>query len=269
MTRNEITAIAKSAKSELILGALGELQGCNAYEEYVVKDGEQGYLTKYFGIKTPFKGKISADIIDRVTLVKKAYMEITKLAFPLLPFIKKKYINALASVSRTEGGLKSRRLSIESFCPACRELLRTALKVLNPGENETDIIYSLAMFLQFSPTYRAWGQDILGELDKNNFQKHPLLETWRLKKIFMQRQLAEKKKSEFLWKLIFLAVLFNRGKAREFVKELDIEKVKLDKDDWYYVCRRSSYNFGGKELYARLVEAEQIDKKDGNTILGI
>jgi hypothetical protein len=257
ITKEQLLIIAKSDNSQFVLGALGDLEGCNAYIEEFKLDGENGYLTKYFGVKTPYKGWIDPVRIDKVTITKKAFKEIIKL-WPLrIGRITESFLN----IYDCDGGLSQHRLRDEEFCPAVRELIRASGK--------TDMSYCFGMFLQFSPTYRLLLQDIFGEIDKESFEKHPLTEILRLKRIFMGRLQGDQKKLEFLCRLVFLAVLFNKKKARKFVEELNIEKLKIDNKDRYYCLRRSSYNFFGLSLEERLREAEERDKKEGNILLGI
>ena len=45
MNKQELLIISQDA--QLVLGALGDLEGCNARIEELKLDGEQGYLTKY------------------------------------------------------------------------------------------------------------------------------------------------------------------------------------------------------------------------------
>ncbi len=248
---------------DLIGGALGELEGCNAYAEETIKEGM--WRTKYLGISCWFKGITDNDIIDRVTITKRAFREIIM----LWPLNIRRVINSFVGIYEIEGGLKSRCLKQKEFCTACQELIRLGMKVAGNESRVVDLVYCFAMFLQFSPTYRLKVQDIFGELDKGNFQKRPLTEILRLKKIFLTREYDNKPKMEWMWRLAFMFVMFNRKIVRQFVADLDIEKIKLDSDDWYFCLRRSSYDFRGKSLYSRLVEAEIIDRERGNLVLGI
>jgi hypothetical protein len=246
----------------LVGGALGELQGCNAYEEETIREGM--WRTKYFGVSYWFKGITDNDIIDRVTITKRAFKEIIS----LIPFRIGKVIRGFHEIYTCEGGLKSKCLKQDEFCLVCRELIRTGMK-LTKDDVIKDLIFCFAMFLQFSPTYRVWLQDILGELDKEKFLRQPLTEVLRLKRIFINRVQGCENARKLIWRVIFLAVLFKRNWAKKFIKELDLDKTKLDKEDMYFCLRRNSYNFGGKELWDRVKEAAIIDDEEGNLVLGI
>ena len=265
MTKEElISKIKADGKENLwVLGALGDLggvKGCNAHIESEELTAN-GWETKYYGIKTPFKGKVNNRIIDKVTITKRAFRELVM----CLPLNFKRVIKAMKTIYTCEGGLKADEFKSNEFCPACREIVRVGWKM----SEDVDLFYCFAMFLQFSNTYRCYLQDIFGELNKENFEKHPLTEILRLKRIVRYRAICENKKLEQLGWLVFLWVAFNKKRARQFVREMDIDKVKLDNDDMYYVLRRSSYNFGGLSLDQRLEMAKERDLREGNVILEI
>lgn len=260
-TKNQILAIAKSMELQPILGALGETPCCLAYVEQEITT-ENGWETKYFGIATPFKGKIDNDIIDRVTITKRAF----KMIIQLWPIRISRIVGAFLSIYRAEGGLKSRCLKPEEFCPACRELIRAGKKIFKVLE---DLVYCLAMFLQFSPAYRFRFQDGAGLLNKDNLKKSFLKELWRVRKIMLEREHDEKKKMRMLLNLFILLAIIKRKAIYDFLMELDIDKVKLDSDDFYYCLRRTSYNFGGISFEVREAIAQAVDTKLDNVVLGI
>jgi len=269
MNKQELLIISQDA--QLVLGALGDLEGCNARIEELKLDGEQGYLTKYWGIKTPYNGWIDQTRIDKCTITKRAIYEYVK-SFPFALLLRKKLLNFIHRVCACDGGVRDWRLADNEFCPAVRELIRAAKKIVFQNKFWLDIVYSLAMFIQFSGNYKFWLQDIFGELNKEYFQKHPLTEILRLKRIFMNRlQLLEpsRTKMEMMWRGLIVFVSLNRKIAKAFIKELDISKVKLDDQDWYYVLRKSSYDFGGKSLFERVAKAAITDDENKNIILYI
>jgi len=262
-TKDQILSVAKAMNLYPIGGALGEIKGCGAYAESEMVT-ENGWETKYFGIATPFKGKTDNDIIDRVTITKKAFWEIIN----LWPLRMGKIIHSLWVIYICEGGLKSRCYRDHEFCPACREIIRAGRKIVK-SEEERDLINCGAMILQLSSSYRVRGQDMAGEIDKINLKTAFLKELWRIRKLMLGREKAEKKKMGLLLNLFILAAIFKRKMVYDFLMELDIDKVKLDKMDWYYCLRRPSYNFRGKTIEERLAEVREVDKEQNNLILGI
>jgi len=276
--KQEILAVAKAINADLVGGALGEMKGCAAYVEEV-KMSEQGYLTKYFGVSYYFHGKTDNDVIDRVTITKRAFREIIRL-FPVKFF---KITSSFALIYRAEGGLKSKCLRQEEFCPSCRELIRVGLeyaentlrgKWFTPKELEAkkqfdDLVFCFAMFLQCSLSYRMRVQDIFGIMDKENFRKAPIKELWRVRKEVLWRENVVKEMMSVIFWVALLGLIFKRKLICGFISELDFDKVRMDEADWYFSLRRGSYDYKGLSLYQRIVEAEKIDKEEGNIILEV
>jgi len=264
MTKEQLLLIARDSK--LVYGALGDQEKCNAYEESLTLDGEHGYLTKYFGIKTPYKGWIEPGRIDRTHITKRAFLEASR----ALWWRPKRLVRVLISIYKVEGGIWEWRLGDNEFCPALRELIRVSDKVIK-GET-AELSRCLAMFLYFSPTYRMWLQDIAGEINKESFLKSPLKETIRLIRIFLKRWKSGNperlKVKTMLWALLIVIIL-KRKLAKEFAAELNPDRVKLDDMDWYYCLRRGNYDFKGLTLEERLKLVEKRDKEEENIILGI
>lgn len=284
MTKEELRIIlSEHIKREgfirLVGGALGEMLGCNAYEEKTTREGM--WLTKYYGVSYCWKGITDNDIINRVTTVKKVFMEGVDFLFknkyliPIILIFRNRFIkNAITSfaiIYECEGGLKSKCLKLEQFCPFCQELIKAGLRLAGNNKEIEDLIFCFAMFLQFSTGYRFRFQDIFGELDKDNFKKSPIEEIWRLKKIMLQREKCVNEKLPRLFSILILLMMFKKYRKIicDFVNELDIEKIKFDEDDWYFCLRRVSYDPQGIPLEERLREVERIDLEQDNLILGI
>lgn len=251
----------KNGQVKFVEGVLGELRGCGAFVEDERKEPYQ--VTKFYGIDFWFNEIIDKEAIDCVTLTKKAFKEIIR----LWPIRINKITNSFLQIYRCENGLKSRELKAEEFCPFCQELIRAGLKITK--EEWRDLIFCFAMFLQYAPSFKWRLQDILPFLNKYNFQRHPLTEIVRLKRIFMARSIAERKKMKFLIWIIIIAVLIQGKTTKKFVAELDLNKAKMDEADSYFCLRRETYNFGGLSLKDRIKKAEQIDKAHDHLIIGL
>jgi len=264
MTKEEILSVVRAMKILPVCGALGELAGCGAYPEET-KVTPNGYATKYFGITPLYKGKTDNDIIDRVTTAKKAVAEGLLIFWKFLPFISfTRIIKGISHIYTAEGGARSRQLRDNEFCPICQEVIRIGKKFAKTKE-EHNLVYFAAMILQFSPSYRVRLQDILGEMKGGSILK----EIWRLKRIYLSREKAIKRKAAMLFNLLFIFTVLNLKLVKDIFSEMNINKMKLDENDWYYCLRRGSYDFKGIPISERLKEAEEIDKKQGNVILGI
>jgi hypothetical protein len=116
------------------------------------------------------------------------------------------------------------------------------------------------MFLQFSPTYRVYVQDLFGELDKARFARAPIIEVLRLRRIALERRMCIKNKLNMATLIIIAGLIFKRKEIQKFIRLLDIEKVRLDWSDWYYCLRRQGYNYRGIPFFQRLKEVQKIDK---------
>lgn len=126
-----------------------------------------------------------------------------------------------------------------------------------------DFVY---LFLEFDNAYRFRIQDLMENLKKENLKKDTIGEIKRLLNLLIERENPEVG-IRYKWRVIKAIVLFAlklNKQIREFVRdvllELDIDKVKLDKDDWYFCLRRFTYQFRGMPFDQRVKLANRIDK---------
>lgn len=107
-----------------------------------------------------------------------------------------------------------------------------------------DIICSV---IEFDTAYRYKFQDIISELNKQNFQKHPYKEMKRLWDIVKEREGVDfwRAKGVRFYYVYFLFPYMKQIKA--IVRELNIDEVKPSVEDWYWMCsdQQLGYNFGG------------------------
>lgn len=124
----------------------------------------------------------------------------------------------------------------------------------------------LCVLLAFDAAYRLRVQDGFGEVNDwwqlryGDVRKEIL----RVADIVVEREQAIKDKFKFFRNVLSLLLLVSpraRRIARNFLLELDIDKVVLDDHDWYFCLRRPSYNFRGMPIWQRLEEAVRIDKE--------
>ncbi|HDY66255.1 MAG TPA: hypothetical protein ENH85_00535 [Candidatus Scalindua sp.] len=277
MTKKELLSKIKADGNDefVIGGVLGDITGCQLYEEDR-KITEKGWQTKFYGVTYWYNGIADNETIDRVTITKRAFINLLKMGIPFHG--PQDIIKSIIDVYRTEGGLKSRELKMREFCSSVREIIRVGTKMtsmIRDVEKEkrmTHLVYCLGMFLQFSHTYRFWVQDIAGLINKERFNLSILCGLIKLKRDFMERLQMwppSRDKVNFLWWLLIALAVFKRKEVKEFINELDLEKVKLDESDRYFTLRRDNYNYGGKSLEVRLIEAKRVDRERNHTILEI
>ena len=128
--------------------------------------------------------------------------------------------------------------------------------------------------IEFDNAYRFRFQDIVAELNKENMIHNPIKEIKRLFDILIERENSQELKTK--WKLAkYLTVTLIRFNttARKFVQRLsstlDINKIKMDEHDRYFMFNRNSYNHEGKTLTQRMKEKVKIDKRDGNIYISM
>ena len=151
-----------------------------------------------------------------------------------------------------------------------------------------DFLRTIVLIWEFDNSYRFRGQDVFSELNKDNLRINPRKEIMRLFTIGLQREragLSEKDKealrksgAEFFdvamkWKLILkllkTVLFFSKDFTKlfaDFFNELTIEEFKFDEGDWYWVCERCDYDFGGKSFTERLLERLRIDEEYFKTL---
>jgi hypothetical protein len=120
------------------------------------------------------------------------------------------------------------------------------------GEKIRDII---TIILEGDPAYRYRLQDITGNLNKEALKKSPRKEIIRLAKILMDRENGDnsfnrgmKGKWDLVSKVINLSLLVNwklKNKIRDTLLELNLDEIKLSKEDLYWCDLNKDYNFGG------------------------
>lgn len=128
-----------------------------------------------------------------------------------------------------------------------------------------DIICAI---LEFDTAYRYRFQDIVGELNKEAFEKNPLKEIKRLADILFEREwhgdngIGKFKKyiPYLIWYLRLNPKLVS--KLKEIVRELNVEEIKLSKEDIYWTnSGYEDYNFRGLSSEIRLKEYESERNK--------
>jgi hypothetical protein len=138
-------------------------------------------------------------------------------------------------------------------------------------------------FIEHDHAYRFPLQDILPLINKERLQRHCLHEVDRLFLICLSRASphvpeAERSCSSFTVKIngarkMLLAAMIVcpafRRIMRDFLLDLDCEKVRLDDDDWYFCLDREIYDYRGIPHAERFAEKERIDRERGHVLFTI
>ena len=188
--------------------------------------------------------------------------------------------------------------NLNEFSPFPRELIRAANVIADkiplvysqtgPGPSESNyylderepderemrvlvkrLFYFIGTLVQFDSAYCWRPQDALSNLDKEKLKKSPRKEVLRLFDIAIERESQIKDKIQLFRKFasIILFVPKVRKFAKEYLMELDLEKIKPDTDDDYWAGRRAGYNWKGIDWETRRKQADDLDKRLGNVII--
>ena len=281
-------------------GQISEVHG--VFGEYFPNKGfieeikltEKGNQTKFYGCSVLYKGIVKNEVIDSLATVKRVLIETLRLV--LRPTFK----NALYWFVRIyRADLESKTYkNLNEFSPFPRELIRAANVIADkiplvysqtgPGPSESNyylderepderemrvlvkrLFYFIGTLVQFDSAYCWRPQDALSNLDKEKLKKSPRKEVLRLFDIAIERESQIKDKIQLFRKFasIILFVPKVRKFAKEYLMELDLEKIKPDTDDDYWAGRRAGYNWKGIDWETRRKQADDLDKRLGNVII--
>lgn len=252
-------------------GVYGDWRGGDAYVEAVIVSPKGGKFTKLYGCSYLLKGYPYSEIIDRVATVKRVAMEAVRLLgkYPLRLMFGKKWRKDVADcfIMVYMADLEKHQLPLNEFQISTRELIRVGLKFF-----PEKLVYCFAMFYEFDNAYRQRIQDILSNLNQEALESHPIREINRLFNLAISRE-----KESIIWKIelfkkLIVAILIISPKTKRLVKDflldLDLEKISPDESDRYFTLNRRGYNFQGRTFEDRKVEWDKINKEKGHIILG-
>ena len=267
----------------IVWGAFGTgtPETCAGLVEDITYPPEGGIFTKYLGCNYLFKGFPDVKIVDRIATPKKMLMNafyiikepiirfllITPvLIFLILPKSQKRKVidvfkNYFLSVSLT--ALKNQFLKEDRYKIAVKEIFRVLGSKV--GEAERNII---SMMIEFDYAYLARFQDTFQYLNKENLKENFKKELFRIIDILIEREIGEGMKNK--WRSIksFLKIALFFKDVRHFLKsvllELDINKIRPDEGDWYFMLDRNDFNYGGLEYHERMKISKELDKKMNN-----
>ena len=122
----------------------------------------------------------------------------------------------------------------------------------------------LCLFLEHDTAYKIPLQDIIPLLNKEALLKNPRKEIMRLFDICIERAtehgiLGKAKEMKKLLNVLFIISPFSLKFTKEFLYDLDLEKIKPDKYDLYFSYKRRGYSIQGLSLDERLAIKEKLD----------
>ena len=236
---------------------------------------EGDMLVHYFDHPYPFKGQPYPQAVDAIQAPKKLMMGTARFArrhfilaglFLVLPgFITDRYIISLSEFyleSYVGGMLRPHRLAPKRYCRSAREVARAGAVVIQRVSDKwrklvQAVIDIIVAVFQWDNAWRFRGQDAAGELNKESFYKNPSKEIARLMKIEVQRERGwhEDKGRALLAGQALRFVMFFRPSVKkflvDFIKELNLDEVKLDEADDYHNLCRPDYDVHGWPIELR------------------
>ena len=284
---------------KIVYGAFGNSSECVGIVERIDEPETGGIFTKYVGCEYLFKGYPDVRMVDGIDVPKRMIIggaslfhykvvrfvfAFTFLAFLVLPKrLKKQFLTVLFDKLFLEvSWLPMRKVILpkEKYCVMVKEVDRALSIVFGDTslcsepikrikKESKDIIL---MCLEYDYTYRARWQDAIPLIDKEKLKKNPRKEISRIFDILVERE-AQEDKNVYMskkWKDIKRIVSFGmriketKGVVVRFFLELDLEKIRFDEADWYFVLDRSDYNYGGFIHKERMEQKIDMDKKMGN-----
>lgn len=222
---------------------------------------EGGVLTHMQNFEYPYRGFPHHQFVESLDFIKKTSRSfISGLYYELKSKNKLWFLTLIPGLWFSKSAVRSaihvyfkllERIKIKQirYCQFCRELYRVFSLPGGNTELKEHLKVALCMLLEMDNAYRYRAQDILAELDKKNLKKRPIKELLRLLNLLQSREDEQQVKDT--WKLVKYLVKYYLVFDRELQKtvvnallELDLEKVRLTKEDKIFCAPREDYTFG-------------------------
>jgi hypothetical protein len=149
----------------------------------------------------------------------------------------------------------------ELYCDMVREFRRVGMALAGEDSVNQQLVEAICMFLEFDDAYRYFTQDIFEIIDMIEFFKTPGKEIVRVLTEARRRggEGTGWKFAIFIKLIPFLFLYTDfRALAVSFFKQIDIDKMKLSKEDWYR-CLLWGYDFRGVPKAQRVSLRMMID----------
>ena len=233
---------------------------------YVEK--QEGYKTWFIGCTTPFKVNFDGRLHDQVTITKAAFFEYIR-SYPLTLLRPKKLLKTLSEIYRK--GLQSCvvRLHVFQFAPFPGEIRRVLLSMAFAKNTNIYPFWPdfVGIILQTGYTYYQRGQDLCSEIQKDS---EPFDEARRILSLAIERDRNPNMRAKYrLLKRLSWLLLIPKYKriAKEFIRLIDLDKVRHDEADKYYAYRKKEYDTHGLPYEERIKWVNKVDEINKNYIL--
>lgn len=287
-------ALSKSKQLMILQGAFGDEENCSGIVEKVIHPEEGGELLKFYGCTYLFKGLPPRRILEGggLGLAKSMISAIPReiiapsftlklaLAF-LYVFSRRRFIHYcnvyFGEIYRNV--VLTANFPPQRYNAVARELRRAMENTIGfeiGNKEEQELLMKVgafvSLFIELDAAYRFPLQDIFGGLEKERVKKSARQEVRWLFDILLERtnfDVHRQKWIQFSKAVMFFLLISLKACEflRSFLLELDIDKVKLDENDWYFCLQRRSYNFGGVSFEDRMKERKRLDEEKGHIII--
>jgi hypothetical protein len=236
---------------------------------------EGGVLTYMTGFDAPYQGFPYHNLVISMELIKKMtkgfksgfYHYLWKwfegkywrpMIFLTSPFYR---VYSRAELHACWRYLERHKIKPKRYSRSIRELYRAfSVPVIGENNDQREIrerIRDLAcMHLEFDNAYRFRFQDVIVNIDKGYFEKHPVNEMLRMFDLMTERETRQEVKDS--WKLTKIMVEYLRyDKAvlkiyKSLIKNLNLEECALDDRDWPFCKERKDYKFKNANFQQKL-----------------
>lgn len=205
----------------------------------------KGFLMYWIGGLYPSKGNPQVQAVAQNAIIK--WVIKTWLYFPIIFLYKKDNIlyqfNELGRKT-----IKPYLLKEKYMCPTTRGIFNMLKDI------DEELALYISHIFEYDNAYRYYLQDIINETSEEKLQ-NPYKELKRLGKIFQDRckNPVVRLKIKKMTMVAFLVVLI--PKYRKLFKnaiEGNLETMRPDEEDLYWMAQREDYNFGGKTKEERM-----------------
>ncbi len=278
----------------IVWGAFGFGTECTGIVENITEPETGGIFTKYLGCNYLFKGYPNMRMVEAIAIPKKIisklpvliseksvkfFLGMIFLFYLILPKrIKKQivinfwnYFLDIAYISLAKIVLLENK-----YCLSVKEIYRASEVLFQKIKGEEMLLRVrktrdiVCMILEYDYAYRARLQDVLPYLDKEGLKKNPRYELGRIFDILIGRENDIRMQADWRGLKMIILNALRIGALRNFIVELlteiNLDMIKPDEADWYYVLDRHDYWYGGISHKERMEQKKELDIKVGNRL---
>jgi len=214
---------------------------------------ENGVQVKYIGHPFPENMLVYPEVQDMVGTLKRLFWDIITDPFLLAYYLLNK--NARAKIDLNVCmGLRHFLLSEEGFSQKTRELRRAGKMFFN-----LTLVDLLSMVFEYDDAYRYRIMDFFNEFKKEKFLDNPKREINRMFYMVNAREHCINYKYKDLYKIFSFLFPFIKKTIIGFIRELDVNKLKMTDADFYWSLEKG-FDTKGIKVEDRLLIKSNLQK---------